>query len=162
MLVRDQMPGLKCVRFYRDNHHMLHMASEGGGSHRVQVKRAFPLTDPDRYITVATEEGFVGFIRHLRQLDSASLEVVEEELEHNYFLPKITGIKRISEENRVMQWMVETDRGPREFEVASRKSDIQWVSDFHVVIRDVDGNRYEIPNLAELDEASRDKLEMEV
>lgn len=151
------------VRFFRDGHQVLHMERDGQVAFPVQVKRAFPLTDPDRYIVTETEEQeFVGLIVNLFQLDAESLAVVEEELEHNYFLPRITSIERIHEENGITTWSVETDRGPRQFEVASRRSDIQWMTDFHVVIRDADGNKYEIPDLADLDAESRDKLELEI
>lgn len=73
----------------------------------------------------------------------------------------ITKIVAIDEEYGVTRWKVETDRGPRTFDVATRH-DVRPVGPNRYLIRDVDGNRYEIPNTAQLDAASRALLDFEV
>ena len=151
------------VRFYRGADQKIYMESAGGTEGPLTVKWAFPLTRPDKYVVVSDEKGaFVGLIKNYKKLDPASLAVVQEGLEESYFLPRITRIREIEDRFRIMIWTVDTDRGPRRFEVRSRRRDIRWLSDRHVVIQDVDGNRYEIEDIGALDAKSRDLLEMEV
>jgi hypothetical protein len=58
----------------------------------------------------------------------------------------------------IQRWEVETDRGPRVFEVRSRE-DLRWLHPGHLIVRDIDGNRYEIKRFDDLDSASRIKIE---
>lgn len=151
------------VRFFRGADQKLYMESPKGTEGPLTVKWAFPLTRPDKYVVVSDEKGaFVGLLKNYRKLAPDSLAVVKEGLEESYFLPRITRIREIEDRFRIMVWTVDTDRGPRRFEVRSRRRDIRWLSDRHVVIQDVDGNRYEIEDLNALDAKSRDLLEMEV
>lgn len=151
------------VRFTLGSDQRLYMHTDRGKEGPVRVKWAFPLTAPDSYVVVSNERReFVGLLKELKHLDADSLNLLKEELEASYFLPRITKIVSIDDQSRMMVWNVETDRGPRTFEVRSRQRDIRWLSDDHVIITDVDGNRYEIADLKQLDAASRDLLEMEV
>jgi hypothetical protein len=52
---------------------------------------------------------------------------------------------------------VQTDRGPIEFRVQERE-DIRFLPDGRFNVRDADGNVYELPPLATLDESSRKAL----
>lgn len=153
----------KTVRFWRDSWQQVFMENGNGKEGPVRVKRAFPLTDPDRFIIITDVQGkFIGMLDDYRNLDKDSAAVLKEELEQDYFLPQIIKIYSIRDEYRVMNWFVETDRGPRRFEVKSRRQDIRWLSDDHVVIQDADGNKYEIKKLSELDRESQQLLEIEV
>lgn len=139
------------------------MQTDQGKEGPVRVNWAFPLTSPDDFVIISNDDHeFVGLLRNHKRLDPDSLKIIEEELEESYFLPRITKIEKIEEQFRMMEWTVQTDKGPRTFEVRSRQRDIRWLNDQHVVVTDVDGNRYEIVNLNELDSHSRDLLEMEV
>lgn len=151
------------IRFVRTPDQRLYLETESGREGPVKVQSPFPLTDPTGYVVVSdTSGGFIGLIKDFHKLDPDSLALVQEGLEESYFLPKITKIDQIEDQFRVMIWHVQTDRGPRRFEVTSRRRDIRWLSDQHVVIQDADGNRYEITDLSQLDKHSRDLLEMEV
>lgn len=151
------------VKFTRGPDQHLYFETESGREGPVKVRWAFPLTNPDGYVVLSTlENEFVALLKNYKRLDPDSLKVVEEDLEEDYFLPRITKIERIDDDFHIMVWTVQTDRGPRQFEVKSRKSDIRWLSDNHLVVTDVDGNRYEIVDLASMDPDSQEKLEMEV
>ncbi|NLK08589.1 MAG: DUF1854 domain-containing protein [Firmicutes bacterium] len=151
------------IKFWKDSWERLYMEAEGKVWGPVKVQRAFPLTASDAMLIVQDDEGrYLGMIQEYKTMDEASLVVLEEELEREYFLPKITKIHEIEDDLRLLTWHVETDRGPRVFEVQNRRADIQWFTDTHVVIQDADGNKYEISDLSKLDPASRQKVEMEV
>lgn len=100
----------------------------------------------------------IGVVRDIQKIDPQSRKIVEEELEMMYFIPKITRINRIRSERGSYKWMVETDRGEREFDVRHRE-DIRIIESNRVIVKDVDGNRFEIPNYSRLDSHSRSMLE---
>jgi hypothetical protein len=50
---------------------------------------------------------------------------------------------------------VETDRGRRDFVTQNLQENALWFSCTHLLLLDVDGNRFEIPNLEGLDAKSR-------
>jgi hypothetical protein len=62
-------------------------------------------------------------------------------------------VESIEEEFGVLHWVVQTDRGERRFDVRGR-DEIQLVTPDHYVIRDIDGNRFEISSLLTLDARS--------
>ena len=73
-----------------------------------------------------------------------------EELQKRYFMPKITKINSLEGHFGVTEWDVETAQGDVEFGMRSRY-DIVTLENGRVLIKDVDGNRYEIENYNKLD-----------
>jgi len=119
-----------------------------------RVVRAFPLTMPWRYVILIDEnDREVGLLRDLGDLDETSMKVLKDELERVYFIPKIKKIHRIKEEFGVLIWETETDKGPRRFEVTSRR-DVKKMGKRRIIVRDADGNLYDIPDYADLDQKS--------
>jgi len=151
------------IEFKKDEHERLFLEYEEQTEGPVRVKQPFPLSHPDSFLVVENMEGeFIGLIKKFKDLDRDSRQLVEESLEYSYFLPKVVAIEEIKEHFGLQFWRVQTDRGPRSFEVKSRKRDIRWLTDRHIIVQDADGNKYEIPDLDELDPESVGKLEMEV
>ena len=127
---------------------------------RVRVKRAFPLTYDDCFIVVQDRDGKeIGSLARLDALDRDSRQAVEDELERAYFTPRIQRIAKVTTANRVPRWEVETDRGPRAFEIYSGRRDVRLLGDGRILVQDADGNRYEIPDYRRLDPASRALVE---
>mgnify|MGYP002408108885 FL=1 len=151
------------VKFRQDDWLNLYMEVDNKALGPLKVKRAFPLTAPKEIIVIENLDGdFLGIIKDYERMDRTSVGLLEVELEREFFLPQILTIYDIRDRVGLLVWRVETDRGPREFEVRNRRADIRWFSDTHVVIQDADGNKYEIENLSRLDVASRQKVEMEI
>ncbi len=100
----------------------------------------------------------IGIIKDIQKMDPQSRKIAEEALEMMYFIPKITQINRIKSERGSYKWTVETDRGEREFDIRHRE-DIRVIESNRVIVKDVDGNRFEIPNYSRLDSHSRSMLE---
>ena len=124
-----------------------------------RVVRAFPLTMPWRYIILIDENNReIGLLRDIKDLDDSSRKILKEELEKIYFIPKIKRIRRIKEEFGVLIWETDTDKGPRRFEVTSR-GNIKKIGMRRIIIRDADGNLYDIPDYANLDQKSLVLLE---
>jgi len=128
----------------------------------VEVKLAFPMSGGSKFVSFREQGGKeIALLTDADALDEASSAALKQALGLAYFVPVIKRIHSIKEEFGVTRWKVETDRGPRSFDVATRQ-DVRPVGKNRYLIRDVDGNRYEIRNVEELDPASRSLLEFEI
>lgn len=103
----------------------------------------------------------LGILRSLAELPREAQEMIVEEVERAYFVPRITRILSVEEQFGIQRWQVVTDRGPRTFEVTER-SGIRPFDNFRMVIKDVDGNRYQIADLRLLDRRSQQWLDLQV
>ncbi|MDE0426347.1 MAG: DUF1854 domain-containing protein [Candidatus Poribacteria bacterium] len=128
----------------------------------VEAIRSFPLTDSNKYISLLdSEEKEIGIIQDIKQLPRESEKVLRSELQKRYFLPKITKIHSLDGEFGVTQWVVETNRGPVTFGMRTRY-DVVSLENGRVLIKDADGNRYEIENYHRLDPDSIALLETQL
>ena len=134
---------------------------DGTVHERVKVYHAFPLSDPDEYIvlrrgTTALEQEEIGVVRDLQELRPKARELVRRELTKRYFIHIISRIRRIRREFGHLYWDVDTDKGQREFAIStSDQNNVQAFGDKTRIIVDVDMNRYEIPDIEQLDTSSR-------
>lgn len=128
----------------------------------VEAIRSFPLTDSNKYISLLdSEEKEIGIIQDIKQLPRESEKVLRSELQKRYFLPKITKIHSLDGEFGVTEWVVETNRGPVTFGMRTRY-DVVSLENGRVLIKDADGNRYEIENYHRLDPDSIALLETQL
>ncbi|MCS7192826.1 MAG: DUF1854 domain-containing protein [Armatimonadetes bacterium] len=122
-----------------------------------KILRAFPISDPWRYLIVYDSEGNeVGTITDFSELDANSKVIVREELERRYRIPKILRILKIERlpQTGHTRWKVETDEGVREFVVPGSEH-IYTARYPRIFLVDENGKRYEIPNLEQLDSRSK-------
>jgi hypothetical protein len=123
---------------------------------KVSVARAFPLSDPDHYLGFLDGDGKdIGLLYDPGQLDPESRQIVEEELEKRYFVPIVERVLTIKEEFGTIYWTVETDRGQKELIVRNLRDNLQELSASRVIVTDVDGNRFEFPDVSKLDGKSQ-------
>jgi hypothetical protein len=122
----------------------------------VRVRPAFPISRPNRFLYFLDENGDeLGLLVDPRGLDRESLDLLLAQADQAYFMPRITRIISVEEKMGIARWEVETDRGWSTFEVVSRGESTWFVGRNKVLIRDADGNRYLIEDLATLDRRSR-------
>jgi hypothetical protein len=145
----------KEVRIRRSSGGELVLERVGEEPRVVKPVRALPITEPNAWIGLLDDKGKpLHMVRSLKELDPDSRALLEAELERLYFLPKILRIDAISEEYGVLRLEVVTDKGPRSFEIRSREH-IRFLPDGRILLRDLDGNRYEIPSVDHLDARGR-------
>lgn len=126
---------------------------------KLEPRRLFPVSRANNYITLLDEEGVeVAIIKSLMNLNKESLEVIEYSLNDYYLVPHIERILSVSEKNGKIHWIVETERGMKEFDIRNRNHDIRVYSDGRVRVRDSDDNRYIISDYRTLDKHSRHQL----
>lgn len=123
---------------------------------QVSVHRMFPLTHPDQYFSIRDGAGNeLGVLRSLNALDPNGRECVLLALTRRYMAAEVRKIIRARERFGIVEWEVETHRGVCRFSTRDLRDNIRRLSDRHFVIPDVEGNRYDIPDLAALDTQSQ-------
>ena len=116
-----------------------------------QITSVFPISNKNHFISLRDERGTeIGIVEQAPELDSESKRIVKEELERSYFLPRITDVIGIEDHLNLFIYRVETDHGYRTFEVRNPRQNVRSVGGGRYIIRDVDGNRYDIPKLRNL------------
>jgi hypothetical protein len=126
----------------------------------VKIFQSAPLSKPQEYLAFLdgkSEE--IALVRRLADLPSDSQKIAKRELDKRYLTARITQIPNIKQEFGVTYWSVETDRGKREFVMQSLSESCIWLSDTHLLLIDVDGNRFEIADRYTLDLLSQKQLE---
>ena len=132
---------------------------DGRSIDEVTLVRAFPLSDPDRYWGVLGEDGKdIGVIAEPADLDPASREIAEDELNRRYFIPLVQRVIKTRDDHGSIVWTVETDKGERTFIVRNMKDSIVELGGARLLLVDVDGNRYEISDMNKLDAKSYDLI----
>ena len=128
---------------------------------RVYLCRQFPFDLPLEYISVLDEhDAEIGMIRNVNIFSEQTEQILCEELRRRYYAPKITSIRSVKEKYGFSYWKATTEAGEISFVLQDTHRSILRVNDERVFFSDVDGNRYEIPALSELDEKSRRRLEL--
>ena len=133
-------------------------AIQGDLERAVRVRRAFPWSEPDRFLSLRDQEDTeVAIVTDPAQLDPQSRRALEQELVQAGFVFTVTAVSQIDEEVEIRTWRVETRQGPRSFQ--TRLDD--WprsLPDGGLLIRDVAGDLYYLGDPARLDRHSRELL----
>lgn len=130
---------------------------------RVGVYLTFPLTNPEEFISVreADEKAKeIGLIRALTDLKAEEQEMVREQVRLRYFMPVIRKVMDVKDEYGYAYWHVMTDFGVCRFTTHMGGDAVVNLSDARYQITDIDGNRYEIPDLYGLTVMERKKLDL--
>lgn len=122
---------------------------------RVTVRRVRPLSEPDRYVALwADNDTEIGIIADVGDLDADSGAIVRQELARRYRTPTIRRILRVRERFGVQRWFVDSSHGPLDFYVKGLHQNIALSPPHRLMITDVCGNRYDIPDVTALDARS--------
>lgn len=152
----------KDIRLFREPAWKLRLTIQGDRSYlMVRVVRAAPLSQPSRYICFLDEKNEVIWtVEDPSVLDAESRRILKEELNQRYLTTVIQAIDSLKNEFGVSYWDVQTNRGNREFVVRNVSESAQWIAERRLLLIDVDGNRFEIPDLDALDKRSLSLIEM--
>lgn len=124
--------------------------------HTVVPAWAAPISHPKKLLSILDGAGKeILLVAELSDLDTESQAAVEEELRRRYLTATILKIKHAKVEFGATYWDVETERGHRDMVTQSLQENAQWLKPGHLLLIDVDGNRFEIPDVDALDKVSR-------
>ncbi len=139
------------------------MTYQGKDYPRIAVHRCFPHSDPTVYISIREPEGDgkeIGLIEDLKKLPKDTQAMLEEQMELRYFTPKIQKIHSIKEEYGYSYWDVTTDKGRCRFTVRMGGGTVYAIGKNRYLVNDLDGNRFEIPDLYALTPREIKKLDL--
>lgn len=116
------------------------------------ILRCYPQSKPDEWISIrdgASRE--VCLLETMRQMKPDSRRLIEEYLADRYFVPMIEQLKSVSVSAGILALDVVTNRGVETVFVKDFAQNIRRLTVYHLVITDIEGNRYDIPDKRKLD-----------
>ena len=142
--------------FYEPKDRLRLTVGDDKSYHTVKPAWAAPLSHPERYLALLDGKGNeIVTLPDPAVLSPESLEVAREELRRRYLTATVTRVTHTRQEFGATYWSVETDRGLRDFVTQNLQENAVWLSDVHLLLLDVDGNRFEVTDMSRLDAASR-------
>lgn len=129
---------------------------EGGSKYEgVKLIRTFPLTMPDQYISVRSQtDEEITMITDLSLLEDNSRREAEKELKQYYMVPTIHRIISVIRAGSEWVWVVDTSYGRTTFRMNEMHVSVHPLSQVRWLLSDIEGRRFIISNLQELDENS--------
>lgn len=130
---------------------------------RVGIYLTFPLTNPEEFISIreADEKAKeIGMIEKLSLLKPDQQEMIREQIKLRYFIPVITKVLDVKDEYGYAYWHTQTNFGVCRFTTRMSGNAVVSLSDSRLMVTDIDGNRYEIPDFYQLSVMERKKLEL--
>jgi hypothetical protein len=103
---------------------------------------------------VGTEGHELAWIDRLSALPPNTRQLIEEELAHREFMPRILRILGVSTYGTPSTWTVDTDRGPTEL-VLKAEEDIRRLGEGRLLVLDSHGIQFIVPDQFALDRASK-------
>ena len=126
---------------------------------QVQIARAFPLSEPERYIGLRdSKDKDIGLLLELTGMDADTRRIIDEALARRYFVPRVTRVVKVKKEFDTVTWEVETDKGPRVYSVQNLRESVHEAQPGRLILTDRTGSRFEFPEVAALDPESRSIL----
>ena len=147
------------TRFYCKNH-FLYVQFEDKDE-RAFLCRQFPFELQWEFISVMNEDGDeLGIIRDVALFGDDARALLETELRRRYYSPVINRIISIKERYGFSYWRVHTAEGEISFTLQDTYRSIIRAGANRVIMMDVNGNRFEIPDTAALDRKSYKRIEI--
>lgn len=148
-----------CIFSFNENGFLL-MCHNGEKIGRVKLIRTYPYTLKDEYICVHNlDDKEIGIIRDLNALDKNSCENAKKELENRYYCPTVTSIKSVKERMGHFYFETIVDGKEKNFTVRDITRNMRFATNDTLLIFDMDGNRYVIPDFEKTEPKSKRLLE---
>ena len=133
----------------------------GETEQRAFLCRQFPFDKLWEYISVLDEEQCeIGIIRDVESFAEDEKKLLCDELKRRYYAPVIQSILSMKDRYGFSYWKVKTEEGEVRFTLHDTFRSIIRVGERRVILLDVDGNRFEIPDVDALDRKSHKKIEL--
>ena len=125
---------------------------------RVVIRRSFPVTAPDEFLSVREPDtrqkgrgSEIGMIRNIHVFDKETVDLLNADLALRYFTPEIKRILSTKEKFGYCYWEAETSAGKISFVMNNPFYNIRCLEDGRILIADMDGNCFLIPDPLKLD-----------
>lgn len=155
------------ISFYETEGGLLGAKADGKDVGRVDILRLFPLHNAQNYLSVRRQaenhrdrNTEIGIIEDLSTFSENEKKLVLKDLEKRYFVPEILKVKSVKEEFGHTYWETVTDAGERDFTTFDMSTSLVRISENSVLLIDVDGSRYLIPDLKKADDKAMKVLDI--
>jgi len=139
------------ARFHKTEGQMLSLTVGEETYPVVYVHCSFPHTNKRMYLSIRTVENKeIGMIHSLEDFTEETARLLEEQLQIRYFTPGISKVMNVKEEFGYFYWEAETTAGLCRFTVRSGGGSAKLVTPVRLLVTDVDGNRFVIPDMSKL------------
>jgi len=150
------------VRVWEDDYSRLCISVDGEESVDVRALRAFPVSGKADYVSFLNKDDKeIALVARPGKLDRESRSALHNALDKMYYVPKISQVYKLTEKMGVTNWRVMTDCGFASFEVVDRQH-IRKLPNNRLLIKDADGNRFEIEDTLRLDDRSQVLIRSEI
>lgn len=142
--------------FYEPKDRLRLTVGEEKSYHTVKPAWSAPVSHPGKYLALLDGKGDeIAMLPDPNALPAESLAAVQNELKLRYLTATVEAITHARQEYGATYWEVDTDRGRRDFVTQNLQENALWFSETHLLLLDVEGNRFEIPDISRLDHRSR-------
>ena len=129
----------------------------------VSAWRAFPLSEPDRWIVLLDGARHqIGVIEEPRALEETTRALLAEELDLRYLTPHVQAVRSIIEDTTdggnwspATVWDLDTDRGPLRLRLPNLTDHVRALGQGRYLLTDREGRRAEFQAVRDLDARSR-------
>jgi len=136
------------LRFYRNPQGFLALELDGKKYLRVQLRRAMPFSDPTRYVCVTDmDDNELAVIEDIAALADWQQELVCAELDLRYYYPVVTEIKDIKEKLGTYYFEICIGGYEKNAAIKDIGKNLRMLDGKTVILTDVDGNRFLIPDV---------------
>jgi len=131
----------------------------------IVLRRIMPIDQPLHYISVADQDNKeICILKAVADLEPVQRDIVERELDNRYYSPQVLDIMSVKDKlGYVYMEMRLRNKQGKEYDKSCAVKDvsrnIRMLSSNSVIIFDVDGNRYVVPNLGQLNKQSLRRLD---
>ncbi len=147
------------AEFYMKNNFLY--LKHNGEEQRAFLVRQFPFECEWDFISVLNEEQEeMGIVRSTSLFEGSAREILEEELRRRYYAPIIQSIQNVKERYGFSYWKVQTREGEVSFTLHDTYRSLIRAGEKRLILLDVNGNRFEIPDVSALDRKSYKKIEL--
>ncbi len=149
--------------FYRTDGGFVGFKTEEKEYARVGEYLTFPLTNPEEFISIRESDEKakeIGIVEKISNLPKDQQEMLREQIKLRYFMPVITKVLDIKDEYGFAYWNVITTFGACRFTTQVSRDAVINLTDSRLMVTDIDGNRYEIPDFYHLSVMERKKLDL--
>lgn len=130
----------------------------------VAIVRTFPFHEPDCFLSVRESIGKkkeIGMIQNLtKDFDKETVAIIRDYLNVRYYMPSIQKIIHVKEEGGHIHFTIMTDHGKTAFTLQSNGSHFTYLDHTRILITDLEGNRFIIPDINQLNSKDMKKLDL--
>jgi hypothetical protein len=154
------------LNFIKNDSGFLTLEYEKKKYEKVNLTRLIPFFSKNTYISVSYEDeekNFheIGVIKDTNQLLKEQRKIIEDYLEFKYYMPKITKVYSIKDNNRGYIFVrIDSTSGEKTLAIRDWYSNFKMLNDKMLYVVDTDGNKYFAPNIYDLDKKSLQCIEM--